>query len=170
MALLPPTGDQLAYALQVLGVNFILGGQRQAETLHQQPARLIAALVQSHEARLRLALIPLLLKHPEFSAYVCAVGNTLDPAARLTLQCYYSATVWLQQKYRLQLNKLLGETPTLPDYFSHELGAPPTSDPAKNLELLAQRHQALSGTRINWLGTYQHAVQVWLKGLELQQR
>jgi len=30
--------------------------------------------------------------------------------------------------------------------------------------MLAQRHQELSGTQVNWLGTYQHAVQVWIKG------
>jgi hypothetical protein len=37
------------------------------------------------------------------------------------------------------------------------------SDPEKNLEILAQRHQALRGTWVNWLGTYKHAAQVWIK-------
>jgi hypothetical protein len=161
------TGEQLANALHALGVNFIMGGKGRDASLHKQPARLMAALVQSGEARLRLSLIPLFLEHPEFAAHVRAVADSLNPPERLTLQCYYSAAVWLQQKYRLRLNGLIGEKTSLPDYFSRELGAQITTDPDKNLELLAQRHQVLSSAHVNWLGTYQHAAQVWLRGLEL---
>jgi hypothetical protein len=42
----------------------------------------------------------------------------------------------------------------------------PTPDPEENLRALAKRHKELSGRRVNWLGTYQHAEQVWQKGLE----
>jgi hypothetical protein len=69
------------------------------------------------------------------------------------------AAVWLRQKYH-------PEKEPLPDYFSGELGLQPTSDSDENLRQLAKRHAALSGIQINWLGTYQHAAQVWLKGLE----
>jgi hypothetical protein len=48
------TGAQLTNALRALDVNFIMGGQGTNETLHKQPARLIAALAESDEARLRL--------------------------------------------------------------------------------------------------------------------
>jgi hypothetical protein len=162
------TGDQLAGALHALGVNFILGGEPADDSLHKHPARLIAALAQSNESRLRLALIPLFIEHPELASHVRGVIDRLDLPAQLTLQCYYSAAVWLQQEYRWRLNKLIGERPSLPDYFSRDLGVQVTTDPDKNLELLAQRHQALSGARVNWLGTYRHAMQVWLRGLELQ--
>ena len=94
------TGDQLANALQALGVNFIMSSGGRDESLHKQPARLIAALAGSNEARLRLALIPLFLEHPEFSEHVRAVEKNLDAPAQLTLQCYYSAAVWLQQLHR----------------------------------------------------------------------
>lgn len=155
------TGSQLTNALRVLGVNFILGGQSKDESLRRQPARLIAALAESDEARLRLSLIPLFLEHPEFAARVRTVAKNLDPPARLTLQCYYSAAVWLAQKYQAR-NK------SLPDYFSKELNLHPTEDLEENLRGLAKRHEELSGARVNWLGTYQHAAQVWLKGLELR--
>jgi hypothetical protein len=89
------TGNQLTNALRALDVNFILGGQSKDESLHKQPARLIAALAQSDESCLRLSLIPLFLDHPEFSLRMRAVAKRLDPLARLTLQCYYSAAVWL---------------------------------------------------------------------------
>ena len=154
------TGNQLTNALRALDVNFILGGQGKGESLHKRPARLIAALAQSDESRLRLSLIPLFLERPEFAARARAAAKSLDPPARLTLQCYYSAAVWLGQKY--QPHK------SLPDYFSKELNLHPTEDLEENLRGLAKRHEELSGARVNWLGTYQHAAQVWLKGLELR--
>lgn len=154
------TGNQLTDALRALDVNFILGGQSKDDSLHKSPARLIAALAQSDESRLRLSLIPLFLEHPEFAARVKAVAKKLSPSARLTLQCYYTAAVWLAQKY--QPHK------PLPDHFSQELGLTPTADFDGNLRELAQRHKELSGRRINWLGAYLHAAQVWQKGLELK--
>ncbi len=152
------TGNQLTDALRALGVNFIFGGRSQDSVLHKQPARLIAALAQSEESRLRLSLIPLFLEHPEFSIHVRAIARKLDPSARLTLQCYYSAAVWLAQKSQRDIS--------LSDHFSEELQLYPTDDPDENLRALAKRHRELSGTRVNWLGTYQHAAQVWQKGLE----
>ena len=153
------SGDQLANALYMLGVNFIMGGTNNDESLHKQPARLIAALVQSSEARLRLSLIPLFLEHPEFAVHVRVVAGSLDPSARLTLQCYYSAAVWLAKKYQVS-------GASLPDYFSGDLSLNPVDDPDENLRMLAKCHKVLSGSYVNWLGTYQHAGQVWQKGLE----
>lgn len=152
------TGDQLSDALRALGVNFILGGRGENDTLHKHPARLIAALAESDEARLRVSLIPLFLEHPEFAKYVHAVANNLLPTARLTLQCYYSAAVWIGKIY--QPHK------PLPDIFSKEMGLVPVKDPEENLRLLAKRHVELSGSRVNWFGTYQNAAKTWQKGLE----
>jgi hypothetical protein len=162
------TGDQLTNALHALGVNFILSSGGGEESLHRQPAHLIAALAESEEARLRLSLIPLFLEHPEFAAHVRAAVKNLNRSAQITLQCYYSAAVWLQKIHRPRLDILIGMKPSLPDHFSHELSLQTTTEPEKNLELLAQQHQALSGAQVNWLGTYHHAAQVWIKGLELQ--
>jgi hypothetical protein len=57
---------------------------------------------------------------------------------------------------------------SLPDYFSRELSLQPVADAELNLRNLAERHRALSGRQVNWLGTYQHAAQVWQKGLEYE--
>jgi hypothetical protein len=92
------TGTQLTNALWALNVNFIMGGQSTSETLHKQPARLITALAESDESRLRLSLIPLFLEHHEFALQVRTAAKRLDPAARHTLQCYYTAAVWLGKK------------------------------------------------------------------------
>ena len=161
------TGEQLATALHSLGVDFVMGKQLEKETLYKKPVSLIAALAQSPEARFRLSLIPLFLEHPEFSVYVPSVNKKLAPITRITFQCYYTAAVWLQKQHRNQLDVLIGSKPSLPDYFSGELGLEITTDFEENLRSLALRHQILSNSQVNWLGTYQHALRVWLKGLEL---
>jgi hypothetical protein len=165
------TGTQLTNALRALGIKFILGGKLDGEALGREPVRLIAGLASSDEARLRLALIPLFLEHPEFAVHVRAVAASLDASARLTLQCYYSAAVWLQQEFRgLLKTSRLGQADSLPDYFSRELGIRQAADddPEVRLRMLAERQRILSGERINWVGTYRHAAQLWLKGLDIQ--
>jgi hypothetical protein len=153
------TGNQLASALRALGINFILGGSDPDDSLCHQPARLISALARSDEVRLRLSLIPLFLEHPEYAELVRVVARKLDPAARLTLQCYYSAAVWFQRKYQS------GGVP-LPNHFYKDLGLEPIDNPDENLRTLAKPHKELSGPFVNWLATYQHAAQVWRKGLK----
>ncbi|MBI5946100.1 MAG: hypothetical protein HY864_17200 [Chloroflexi bacterium] len=156
----PTLEDQLVSELWARDVRFILGS-KPARPPKLSPARLIAALAESQEARLQLSLIPLFLCHPEFSVHANSVEKTIDTASRLILKCFYSAAVWLEQKY-LSQNKL-------PDLFSKELGLFPTTNPEENLRALAKRQQELSGSHINWLGTYQHAADIWLKELELGQ-
>lgn len=155
------TGNELADALYTLGVNFIFGGSRKDESLPRKPASLIAALSESGEARLRLSLIPLFLEHPEFATYVRGVAKNIKPSARITLQCYYTAAVWLEQKYQIRKS-------SLPDHFSTELNLIPGDNPDENLRTLAKRHADLIQTQINWLGTYQHAAQVWIRARELE--
>lgn len=156
------TGEQLANALHILGVNFIRGAKGADESLHNHPSRLIAALAQSGEARLRLSLIPLFLEHPEYAARVRAVAKRLDPVARITLKCYYSAAMWLAKKYQLSIS--------LPDHFSKGLNLTPVDDPDANLRILAKRHAELSGSYVNWLATYQHAEHIWRKDFERRKK
>ena len=162
------TGDQMANALHMLGVNFIFGKAGADSSLHKEPDQLIAALAGSQEARLRLSLIPLFLEHPEFSSYVRRTAQDLGESARLTLQCYYTAAFLLQRKYRARLDLLIGKKQFLPDLFSKALGIRITPDPGQDLSMLARRHQTLSGMKINWFGTYQHALQIWMRGLEIR--
>jgi hypothetical protein len=152
-------GDRLANALRSLGVNFVSADQDMPETIHNHPARLIRALTQSKEARLRLSLIPLFLDHPEFSRFLPKVTRTLLPTERLVLQCYYTAALFFQKKFSSQV-EILHE---LPDLFSVDLGLEPSPDIDVQLESLAARHKVLSQTSVNWLGTYQHAAEIWLR-------
>jgi len=151
--------DQLVAELWARDVRFILGSPSGLPPVIP-PIHLIAALAESHEARLQLSLIPLFLRHPEFFVHASAAAQKLNPAPQLILKCFYSAAVWLEQKYLSRKQ--------LPDLFSEELGLSPNSDPDENLHALAKRHQELSGSQVNWLGMYEHAADIWLKELELQ--
>jgi len=148
---------QLAGALYALGVNFVLGGSDEESNLYTQPSDLIAALAKSSEARLRLSLIPLFLEHPEYAVHVHDTAERLEASAQLTLQCYYSAAVFLAEKY-----SHLGVS--LPDHFTEKLNIALTKDADENLRTLAMRHKELSGTHVNWLATYRHAERVWRRG------
>jgi hypothetical protein len=150
--------NQLASELQRLEIAFLRGD---AGSSSVDPVELIAGLAASEEARLRLALIPLLVQRPDYSAHVNKALRLLDAAARLTLVCYYTAAVLLQRKYAEQLESMDSPFVPLPDYFAEELGLSTIGNPSKTLEMLADRQSTLSGERINWLGTYEHAFNRW---------
>lgn len=154
------TGDLLVSELWARDVRFIMGRKPNHPPL-LDPAQLIAALAESNEARLGMSLIPLFLQYPQYASRVREVAARLDSSERLLLQCYYTAAIWLEQKYLLR-------KASLPDLFSEELGLAFSDNPDENLRALGKRHQELSGERINWLGTYEHAADVWLKEMELQ--
>jgi hypothetical protein len=154
------TDDLLVSELWARDVRFLMG-QKPNHPPIMEPAELIAALADSDEARLGMSLIPLFLQHPEYAAHVQTAAEKLSASARLLLKCYYTAAIWLEQKY-------LSPKDALPDLFSDELDLIISDHPDENLRALAKRHQELSGEKINWLGTYEHAADVWLKEMELQ--
>lgn len=153
------TEDQLVSELWARDVRFILGSKPDHPPM-LAPAALIAALAESRVARLQLSLIPLFLQHPEFSTHINDAVKKLSPANQLMVKCFYSAAVWLERKH-LSRNKL-------PDLYSKELGMSPVPDPEENLRMLALRQKKIVNPRINWLDTYRHAAEIWLKDMELQ--
>jgi hypothetical protein len=134
------------------------------------PPELLAGLAQHPEARIRLALIPLLLHQPHFAADVAPVAARLSQPARRTLKLFYTAAMLLQRLHAARLQTLLGPHQPLPDLFSAELGLPATDNIQVQLKYLAARHQALTGLDANWLGTYTHAAARFLTRLEKEAR
>jgi len=153
-----PTAEQLVSQLNNLGVHFVTGGDP-APVTPLPPADLMAELARQPEARLRLALIPLLLSYPDYGAAAPECAAQLNPPSRTTFQLFYTAAVLLQQIYAAQLRVLLGPQPALPDLFSADLGVPAEENPQRRLYHLALRHRALTGLATNWYGTYLHAVE-----------
>ena len=162
------TGDLLVSELWARDVRFLMGRQNTPGPL-LDPVHLIVALAQSGDARVRLSLIPLFLRHPEFAPETpIAEGLLLSQAEKIVLHFFYTAAVLLQRKYWKQIVGFHGESTQLPDLFSIRLGITLNTDPNEALPQLGKLHQALSGRQINWIGTYEHAVEVWMKEMELQ--
>ena len=156
------SNNQLANELQAQGIHFLGVAEPINCVSLLAPTELIVGLAQSSEARLRLALIPLFLRRPDFAQFVVASRLSMEPPSLITLNCYYSAAVLLQQKYKDDFARF----GYLPDLFTKELNISHAGPPALRLSQLAQRHAELSGDAINWLGTYEHAAQRLRKYLQ----
>lgn len=160
----------LARALDGLEVPFIAGGSDSTTLQMPQPAVLMASLAASDEARLRLALIPLLLRHPEFALHAGSALQLMTPQVQTGFKCYYTAALLLQQKHRDRLETVFSRVHSLPDLFSAELQMSDWPDPDTGLRALADRQKALTGRSINWLGTYEHGAMRLLRTLEGRKR
>lgn len=164
------TNDQLVGLLDQWDVHFLTGGTALPQAQEIDPAQLLAALAMSDEARLRLAIIPLLLRHPEIVLELPLTMEQLPAAAQIVLKCYYTAAYLLQQKYQSRLQALFAYFPALPNRFGNELGLQPLQSVDEQLAALAQCQRVLSGRSINWLGTYEHGAERLLRYYEQKQK
>ena len=158
----------LAAELERLGLRFVTSSAEDVLPSALSPADLIAALASSKEARLRMALIPLFIAHPEYSRFVSQVSQELIGQAQVTLVCYYTAAILLQRKYAQRLLQLGLKVSELPDIFGHSLALPLNSSADDLLLCLAEQQTQMSGRPINWYGTYEHAMERFIRRLELE--
>lgn len=159
------TNDQLVSELWARDVPFLFGEQS-SPNQQLESTTLIQLLACSDEARVRMALIPLFLRHPELSAEVKKIDGILNRQAQVFLRFYYTAAGILQQKYRKQLDEIFGSQERLPDIFSKLLGVDISQDNTQSLIALSKRHQIASGQTINWLETYEHSAKRFIKYAE----
>ena len=109
------------------------------------------------DARMRLALIAVLLQRPEFALEAGDVLVVLPNDQRPIFKLFYTAACYLQAKYHEQLEELLGHFQKIPDLFSEQLNLDPGDSIEENLQELALRHTKITDLNVNWYGTYQHA-------------
>lgn len=163
-----PSPDTVAAALAQWDVRFVApSGKVSGARLAQQPVTLLATLAEQNEARLRLGIIPLLLRHPDLAAMIPAAVRRVVPHRRAVLKLYYTAALLLQQKYAGRLELYLGRSVPLIDWYSAELGVPIQGDPDRRLRILARAQREQSGLALNWLGTYEHAVERFVRQLDV---
>lgn len=161
--------DQLVSELWARDVQFLRGRTSLPSVILLSNAKLIALLAESSDPRVCFSLISLFLRHPEYSAYVREANNMLTTrSSQIALQFYYIAAVFLQKKYLQRIQNIMGEQEQLQDIFSKELGFTPDTEPDIALAQLAEQHHLSTGQFVNWLGTYEHAADVWLRQMELQ--
>ena len=76
-------------------------------------------LAEAKDARVRFALVGLLLVHPELAGTLIELAEATDTpeSARQALQKQYRAAMYLQRMWRTKLRLALGETPLIPEHF-----------------------------------------------------
>lgn len=159
--------ERLVAELELLGVRY-LSRQTAYAVDHVRPADLLLAdFTRQPSARVRQALIALLLAHPEYAGAAPAALTHLTSSRQLTLKLLYTAAMLLQQEHVQQLNPLLGDRwRTLPDLFSDDLGIEVTGTPRDRLRDLGRVHGRDTGIVANWVGTYENVVQKLLSSLQ----
>lgn len=162
------TTDELVGAMDAHGVPFLTGGIQSPRALAIAPAELVLGLARDEDARVQLALIPLLLVHPEYAEVIPEIADRLEGNTRQTLLFYYTAAYWLQRKFQAVLDDLLGKTPLLPDLFGKLLGIFETA-PDAALTILGEIHRTFDDEPVNWRGTYEHAARRLLRHLAAQE-
>jgi hypothetical protein len=163
--------EELVAALRAWDVRFLAPSDAQAGG-PLPPAELLARLSSNDDPRLRLALIPLFILHPDLAGGVSQLASVLDAASRTELVAGYMAAVYLQQIWSVRLGFYLPQVAPLPDLFSVELGLPPPVDHygKTGLRGLAAWHAAHSLYPFNWLASYQRTMDLLFAQLKQEAR
>jgi hypothetical protein len=164
-----PAGDEerIVAELELLGITY-LSRCTAGSTVSLRPVdSLLADLVQQPSARVRAALIAVLLAHPEHSQAVPAALERLAPAKQTTFRLFYTAAVLLQQEHAQRLRPY-ATGGSLPDLFAKELGLPAAGSPRERLVALGDRHREQTRAAVNWVGTYESVVRRLLRSWELK--
>ncbi len=163
--------DQLVAELELLGIHYLSRLTCYQASEVRAPDTLLADMVQQPSARVRQAVIAVLLMHPDYAQAVPDALQQLPPPAQLTLHLLYTAATLLQRKCADQLRPLLArrwQWQWLPDLFSAEIDLPSSGSVDQKLVALGQRHRHLTGAVVNWTGTYQNVVQHLVPSRELR--
>lgn len=163
-----PSADELVGALDALDVPFLMGGVQNDTARALPPSVLFQGLASASEARVRSAIIPLLLRHPELAKEAQSASARLSGQPRNTLRLFYTAALLLQRKYALRLARLFGAQDALPELFGQTLRIEVTDDVEASLARVGARHAELRGLKLNWVVTYEHAACTFIKYMELQ--
>jgi hypothetical protein len=159
-----PDGEEerIVAELELLGIRYLSRRTSAQAKRVRPPDALLADLVRQPSARVRAAVIAVLLAHPEYASAVPAALERLGPAERLTLQLFYTAAVLLQQEHAERLRRFMTDR-RLPDRFSAELGLPEMAPPHEQLVALGRQHRQRTQACVNWVGTYESVVQRLLR-------
>ena len=89
----------LISSLNSYGVQFLVGENEEEISSPLHPRELLAGLSLQDDARMRLALIAVLLQKPEFSLEASDVLDMLPNAHQPIFKLYFTAACYLQSKY-----------------------------------------------------------------------
>ena len=160
--------EKLVAELELLGIGYLSRQTNyRADTIRPNEV-LLADLMRQPSARVRAAVIAVLLSRSEYADNVPAALQRLQPFEELTLRFLYTAAMLLQRDYSSRLRAF---TPSrrqwLPDFFSTQLGLSTDGTPRDRLIALGNEHRRQTGVVANWVGTYENVVQRLLRHWEL---
>ena len=161
--------NQLIDNMNRIGVHFLVDASDPGLTHSLTPAALLAGLAAQSDARMRLALIAVLLQRPDYANHAHKTLELLDEPQQLTFKLYYTAAYYLQISYANRLNDVLGLYNKLTDYYSEELNIEKDNSVADELRQLAELHKEITGLPLNWYGTYNSAAQRVVARLKKEQ-
>lgn len=173
-ALLPQTAylddAALVTALRAQGIRHLAITEPAASYTVLDIKTLICRLADHPEPRLRAALIPLFLRHPDAAGCVPELIQLLAPAAADTLRHFYTAAVYLQRLWLSTLHMYLGSFALLPDHFGqshYHLSPPDDKFGEAGLRSLARLYGSQTG--LDWLSVYDTTMNLFLQQLRLDQ-
>lgn len=116
--------ETLVAELRQLGVTYLAPSDAIASVKLPSHDVLLFAILEQSEFRLKLALIPLFIRHSDWAERVSLLVDHLDASLALELQTLYTAAVYLQRLWKTRLGFYLTQTAVLPDLFTQALGLP----------------------------------------------
>ena len=115
--------ETLVAALREWGVRFLAPSDARSLPEPLAPEELISRLAGHSDPRLRLALVPLFILHPELTNLLPLISQPL--AGHENLMKLYTAAACLQRMWSIRLGFYLRNVHLLPDLYSVKLGLPP---------------------------------------------
>jgi hypothetical protein len=165
------TEDSIVAELEQLDIRYLSRQGSDAGARVRAPAMLLADLMRQPSARVREAVIAVLLAHPAYAQAIPAALAQLSPSEQLALRLFYSAAVLLQRQYADMLRPYVAERwQWLPDLFSQELGVATQGTPQERLSRLGATHRAHTRSAINWAGTYDNVARKLVRRWSLEHR
>lgn len=164
--------ETLVAKLREAGVSYLAPSDAAATEEVSSMAALLMAVINQADGRLKLALIPLFIRHPELAQNVPDLVEQLPPEESLDLQTYYMAAVYLQRHWKSLLRLYLGSNNLLPDLFSQSLGFPPADESFGKTGLyeLADAWQARSKYPFNRLASLKQTMDLFFEQLIIENK
>jgi hypothetical protein len=158
--------DQLIAELNQLGIRYVVGEKTVAKMESIPPDRLLAGLSSHPDARMRHAVIALLLIKPGYSDFALKATEHLTEDEKIQFKFYYTAAMLLQQIHSTRLRQYVYNWTYIADRFFMDLQLPETEKPQERLKKLCELHRNTSGLTVNWEGTYNSIVELMLTRFE----
>ena len=109
--------ETLVAKLRERGITYLAPSDVVATESMASPDAPLVALLEQPDSRLQLAVIPLLLRHPELASRVPLLVTRIEPRLAIELQTLYMAAVCLQRLWKTRLGFYLDTSILLPDLF-----------------------------------------------------